>query len=400
MKVLITVFGNPDSVLSLSKHLSEKSDVTVLLVITGDKVRHGVLDIDVRNVPDGIITNKTEVNKYLPDEIIKYSEGSFRIWILKTPSNYFIHNKEGLKNYRIIKESSITVNNESFDVVHFDGASGFLLFMLKYFKIKKKVWSLQDYKIHTGDENYSGDLLNKMYSKFNICHVQHSNFLKNEFIKYFDVSEENVNTVYSGVYDVYDSFKPKKIKLPENYILFIGRIKKYKGLDVLIDAFDRVKYELNEHQLVIAGEGRIPEEILGKDKVLCLNRYIAPSELVQLIKNSKFVILPYRDPTFSGVLMTAYNFNKPVVASSVGGVPEIVISGKTGLLFRNGDVDELADHIYFLCNNESKIKEMSESVKEFTQIGKINWVSVTNKMIEVYEKEPVSEEMNITENLE
>ncbi len=397
MKVLITVFGNPDSVLSLSKHLSEKSEVTVLLVVSGDKVRHGVLNVDIRNVPSGLITKKSEVIKYLPEEIIKYSEGSFRLWILKTPSNIFVHNKEGLQNYRIIKESSKTINDEAFDVVHYDGASVFLLFMLKYFKTYKNVWSLHDYKIHTGDENYSGDLMNKMYSKFNISHVQHSNFLKKEFIKYFDVREENVDTVYSGVYDVYDSFKPKKIKLPENYILFFGRIQKYKGLDVLIDAYDRVKYELKEHHLVIAGEGRVPEEIQGKDKVICINRYITPSELVLLIKNSKFVILPYRDATFSGVLMTAYNFHKPVVSSSIGGVPEIVINGKTGLLFRNGDVDELADHIYYLCNNEAKINELSEGVKEFNLTGKINWDSVVNKMIEVYEKEPVSEEINITE---
>lgn len=397
MKVLITVFGNPDSILSLSKHLSEKSDVTVLLVLYGDKVRHGVLNIDIRNVPNGLITSKKEVSKYLPEEIINYSEGTFRLWILKTQSNVFIHNKEGLQNYRIIKDYSAAINDESFDVVHYDGASGFLLFMLKYFRIKKKVWSLHDYKIHTGDENYSGDLMNKMYSKFNVCHIQHSNYLKKEFIKYFDVSEENVDTVYSGVYDVYNSFKPKKIKLPDKYILFFGRIQKYKGLDVLIDAYDRVKYELNEHQLVIAGEGKIPEEIQGKDKIIYINRYITPSELVQLIKNSKFVILPYRDSTFSGVLMTAYNFNKPVVSSSVGGVPEIVINNKTGLLFRNGDVDELADHIYFLCNNVTKINELSEGVKEFSQTGKINWDSVVNKMIEVYNKEYISEEINVVE---
>jgi len=397
MKVLITVFGNPDIVLSLSKHLSEKTKLTVLLVVSGDKVRNGVLNIDTRDIPSGLITERKEVKKYIPEELMMYSENSFRLWILKTPSSIFVHNKEGLKNYRLIKESAKIINDEAFDVVHFDGASGFLLFMLKYFEINKKVWSLHDYKIHTGNESYSGDLMNKMYSKFNINHIQHSNYLKKEFIKYFDVNEQSVDTVYSGVYDVYDSFKPKKLRLPDKYILFFGRIQKYKGLDILIDAYDRVKYELNDHSLVIAGEGKIPEEIQGKEKVIYINRYIAPSELVQLIKNSRFVIMPYKDATYSGVLMTAYNFNKPVVSSAIGGVPEVVINNKTGLLYRNGDVDELADHIYYLCNNEDKVNEMSDGVKEFRNTGKINWDSVVNKMIEVYEKQPLSEELNITE---
>lgn len=395
MKVLITVFGNPDSALSLSKHLSEKSDVTVLLLVTGDKIRHGALNMDVRNIPFGLITEKKVVNKYLPEEIAKYAENAFRIWILKTPSSVFIHNKQGLQNYRIIKESSKIINGESFDVVHYDGASGFLLFMLKYYNISKKIWSLHDYKIHSGDENYSGDLMNKMYSKFNINHVQHSNYLRKEFIKYFDVSENNVDTVYSGVYDVYNSFIPKKIRLPEKYILFFGRIQKYKGLDILIDAFDRVKYEIDDYQLVVAGEGKILEEFQGKEKVMYINRYITPQELVHLIKNSRFIIVPYREAVHSGVVMTAYNFNKPVLASTIGSIPEILINGKTGISFRNGDVDDLADNIYYLCNNNEKINELSEGVNEFSKTGKINWDSVVNKMFDVYRKEYVSEELNL-----
>lgn len=386
MKVLITVFGNPDSALTLSKHLSEKADVTLMLVASGDKFRQGVLNIDLRNTPGGLIRDTKEVSKYLPEEIMNYAGDSFRLWMLKTPSSVFVHSGEGLVNYRIIKESAKIISEEKFDVVHYSGASGFLLYMLKYFKAEKTVWSLHDYKSHTGDTNYPGDLLNKMYDKFNINHVQHTNFLRKEFIKYFEVREETVDTVYTGVYDVYNSFKPRKIRLPEKYILFFGRIQKYKGIDLLVDAFDRVKYELNDHKLVIAGDGKIPEEILSKDKIICINRYITPQELVHLVTNARFVTVPYTEVTYSGVLMTAYNFGKPVVASSLGSMPEIVINGKTGSIFRNGDVDDLADQIYNLCSSDEKIEEMSAAVKDYVITGKINWDSVVSRMIEVYEK--------------
>ena len=151
MKVLITVFGNPDSSLTLARHLSGKADVTLMLVVSGDKLRRGVLNMDARNTPDGLIREKTEAAKYIPEELMNYAGDSFRLWLLKTPSSVFVHSGEGLLNYRIIKESSKIINAEKFDVVHYSGASGFLLFMLKYFNARKKVWSLYDYKSHTGD---------------------------------------------------------------------------------------------------------------------------------------------------------------------------------------------------------------------------------------------------------
>lgn len=387
MKVLIIAFGNPDNVLSLSKHLGQKIDLTVLYVVSGDKFRQGILNLDIKDLPNGLTTDKENIEKIIPKEISGYIGNTFKLWFLKTPSRKFIHKKEGLENYRIIKNSSKFINGLGFDVVHFNGTSGFLLYLLKYIKVNKKVWTLHDYKSHTGEENYSGDLLNKLYTKFNIHHVQHYNYLKKEFVKHFDVDENTVDNVYSGIFDVYNSFEPKKIKLPEKYFLFFGRISKYKGLEVLLNAFDRVKYELDDHYLVVAGDGKIPRELEGKDKVIYINKYLLPSELVQIVNNCKFVVAPYTDSTHSGVIMTAYNFNKPVVASNVGGMPEVVIGNKTGILFQNGNDEELADHLYFLCNNNDKIIEMSDNIKEFCKVSKISWESVTNKQLEVYAKD-------------
>lgn len=393
MKVLIIAFGNPDNVLSLSKHLGQKVDLTVLYIVSGDKFKQGILNLDIKELPNGLTTEKEKVDKFIPNEILDYVGDSFKLWFLKTPSRKFIHKKEGLENYRIIKDSSKLINGLGFDVVHFNGTSGFLLYLLKYIKVNKKVWTLHDYKSHTGEENYSGDLLNKLYTKFNIHHVQHYNYLKKEFVKHFDVNEDTVDNVYSGVFDVYNSFKPKKIKLPEKYFLFFGRIAKYKGLEVLLNAFDRVKYELDDHYLVIAGDGKIPPELCNKDRVIYINRYLTPNELVQIVSNSRFVVAPYTDSTHSGVVMTAYNFNKPVVASMVGGLPEVVISNKTGILFRNGEDEELADQLYYICNNNDKLVEMSKNIEEFCKVSKISWESVTNKLMEVYSKDlsqPVS----------
>ncbi len=396
MKVLIIAFGNPDNVLSLSKHLAKKTDLTLMYVVSGDKFRQGILDLDLHSLPNGLTVDEQVVTKYLPKEISNYIDGSFKFRFLKTPSRKFIHKKEGLLNYKIIKDASKYINEENYDVIHFNGTSGFLLYLLKHLKVNKRVWTLHDYKSHSGEENYSGDLLNKIYTKFNIHHIQHYYYLKKEFIKYFEVNDETVDNVYSGVFDVYNSFAPKKIKLPEKYFLFFGRISKYKGLDVLMNAYDKVKYELNEHYLVVAGEGNIPPDMLNKEKVIYLNKYLSPSELVYLVKNCKFVVAPYTDSTHSGVIMTAYNFNKPVVASIVGGMPEVVINNKTGLLFTNSDVDELADKLYYLCNDSDKLNELSDNVKEFCINGKINWESNVNKQIEVYQKE-TNVDKNITE---
>jgi glycosyltransferase involved in cell wall biosynthesis len=133
-------------------------------------------------------------------------------------------------------------------------------------------------------------------------------------------------------------------------ILFLGFIRRYKGLAVLIRALPAVVREVPELQLLVAGEawGRSSDIMLAATTlgvaahVRLDDRYIPDEEVAVYLGASDVMALPYLEATQSGVVTLAAAAGLPVVASAVGGLPEAVTDGLTGLLVSPGDQDALA----------------------------------------------------------
>jgi len=133
-----------------------------------------------------------------------------------------------------------------------------------------------------------------------------------------------------------DGKKPIEFETGEPFYLFIGRIEKYKGVEKLISVYSSENNK-NVPKLIIAGKGNIQkyEADLANDNgnIILINRFIENEEMNWLIKNCVCVILPYLEASQSGILPTAYSLGKPVIASNIEGLRELVINGKTGYLF-------------------------------------------------------------------
>ena len=174
-------------------------------------------------------------------------------------------------------------------------------------------------------------------------------------------------------YSFYNGFA--KTEIPhDNYILFFGSLSSYKGIKILVSAMALVLKEFPNEKLVIAGTSKennlLNEEILNqiKHQITVLDRYIPSNELTNLIRKSKFVVCPYLEATHSGVLMTSYALNKPVVASSVGAFPEYIEENVTGILVPANDKLKLADKIILaLKDNFYETMEENISIKNKTQ---------------------------------
>jgi glycosyltransferase involved in cell wall biosynthesis len=153
-----------------------------------------------------------------------------------------------------------------------------------------------------------------------------------------------------------------------NYLLFFGRISKYKGVDILLNAMPDVIDKFPEEQLIIAGKGAsddlLQHPVLQQKKynACIINRYIPNEELVGLIKQAKLVICPYIDATQSGVLMTAFALNKPVIASNVGAFQEHIKSGVNGFLVPASDSKALAQTI-IECLGQDRYLHLEENIK-------------------------------------
>jgi glycosyltransferase involved in cell wall biosynthesis len=129
--------------------------------------------------------------------------------------------------------------------------------------------------------------------------------------------------------------------------LFFGRIQAYKGLRYLLDAGDVLRRRGRDFRLIVAGTGsdleRHRKRIAASGWVELIDRYISAAEVPGLFQRAIAVVLPYTDATQSGVGAMAFAFSRPVIATNVGDVPDVVIDGENGLIVPSRDAKALAD---------------------------------------------------------
>lgn len=120
-------------------------------------------------------------------------------------------------------------------------------------------------------------------------------------------------------------------------ILFFGLIREYKGLDILLEAFDSLG---PEYQLIIAGEPygsfdryrKLIDASSGKDRIHVFGHYIKDSEVSAYFSAADVAVLPYRSATQSGISSIAYHFELPMIVTDVGGLKETIGSRGTGIV--------------------------------------------------------------------
>lgn len=155
----------------------------------------------------------------------------------------------------------------------------------------------------------------------------------------------------------------EELKEVDQYVLFFGRIELYKGLEVLYQAFTNHPLLANL-KLVIAGNGGIYfERIKEKEaNIFFLNRYIADEEIASLFKKALFMVLPYHSATQTAVTSLGYHFGIPTIATSIEGLKDTIIHGKTGLLYEFNSPDVLAQTIIRLKSDDELLQNMQKYI--------------------------------------
>jgi glycosyltransferase involved in cell wall biosynthesis len=137
-----------------------------------------------------------------------------------------------------------------------------------------------------------------------------------------------------------DARKQLGLSETDKIILFFGFIRKYKGLDLLIEAMADKRIKETGIKLLIAGEfyeDEKPykeqiEKLNVSDQLILRTDFIPDSEVKYYLCAADAVIQPYKNATQSGVTPLAYHFEKPMVVTNVGGLPSLVPDGKVGLV--------------------------------------------------------------------
>ncbi len=104
------------------------------------------------------------------------------------------------------------------------------------------------------------------------------------------------------------------------------------------------------------------------------------------MQRAAVIVCPYTDATQSGVIMTAYALGKPIIATDVGGIPEIIDNGSTGILVPPRDSHKLSEAIIYLLKTPAKRKEMANNITNKFNQNNIKWSYTAKQTLKVYEK--------------
>jgi glycosyltransferase involved in cell wall biosynthesis len=214
------------------------------------------------------------------------------------------------------------------------------------------------------------------------CMVDHyitvSDSVKEYLIEKGTIPPEKITTIYNGV--ALNGLTPEGeggspdllgVESNDSVILAVGRLHRQKGYDYLIRAIATVKREVPSVKLLIAGEGEEENDLKNLVKSLDLSKEVILTglcrEVEKLLNFTELFVLPSLWEGMPNAVLEAMAAAKPVVATRVGGVPELVMDGETGILVPPEDSESLARAIVGLLRNTAQANSMGNAGRKRVQ---------------------------------
>ena len=278
----------------------------------------------------------------------------------------------------------------------------FFINLLKLLRFKI-VYTVHDLLPLEAEARPDYDVLEKTYHKVDAL-IVHAENTKKELLSTFNVDPKKIYVIPHGSYDFFytDKMISKEVAREQldlsrakKVILFFGLIKKYKGLEYLVEAFREVKEQVDSVVLLIVGKiydkdaegfeyySHLIDQLLSRDDVICVPDYVPFEKIGCYFSAADLVVLPYTKTYTSGVLLAAYAAGRPVVVTDTGALSEVVESGKSGVIVPPRDSKALSRAIIETLNS-SDIEEMGRYARHLAQT-RYSWESVASKTADLYQ---------------
>jgi len=206
-----------------------------------------------------------------------------------------------------------------------------------------------------------------------------------KFISHF--TSKKIEIIGNGI--SVDEFSPKVKTFDGKSVLFVGRFTYRKGVHVLLEAFQKVKREVEDAHLTLVGSGYFSSiadllvRALSLSKNVSIIGEVKKEKLVEIYQSSHVFVLPsLYGESFGIVLLEAMASKTPVIASDDGGIKELIKNGKTGFIVKKGDAEELSEKIVELLLDRNLSKKISTAA--FEEVKKYDWKNIVKKIEAVY----------------
>jgi D-inositol-3-phosphate glycosyltransferase len=285
------------------------------------------------------------------------------------------------------------------------------ILMLYYKALGKKI-AFTAHNVNQAKRDAKDSWLNRVTLgiQYGLCdHIfVHTQKMKEELCEDFAIAEKAVTVIPFPINNASPdtNLTPAEAKRrlglrdDEKAILFFGRVRPYKGLEYLLDAFRLlVANPQANYRLIVAGEPikGCEEYVQGiqssvkrdfdQGEVLLRMQFIPDEDVEMYLKAADVLVLPYKEIFQSGVLFLAYAFGLPVVATDVGSFREEIVEGRTGFLCQPGDPAEMAKAIetYFDSDLFANLDIRRQEIKDYANASH-SWHAVAELTCDAYAK--------------
>ncbi|SJM94571.1 glycosyltransferase family 4 protein [Crenothrix polyspora] len=294
--------------------------------------------------------------------------------------------------WHVIKNSQQfikTIRQFSPDIIHYqEDPRDELMLSLAFLAKIPSVLTIHDPKRHSG--------LDAVISRFTFYRmivrrsadsvITHGDIMATELMAMYPRLKNKLWSIAHGPLGV--GFNGTVAAHPNNCrLLFFGRINAYKGLSFFVEAIIALRAKGHPVIGVIAGRGADLEpnrqRMLDAGGFEIIDKYIAAEDIPDLFLGSLITVLPYTDGTQSGVAAMALGFGRPVVASAVGSIPELVREGINGLLVPACDTEKLTQALESIISNASLWNTLANGALHL-KYGELSWETIADKTLLAY----------------
>lgn len=225
-------------------------------------------------------------------------------------------------------------------------------------------------------------IINKVLRNISNKLIVHWDNLKNDVISSFNISHKKIISVPHGNYNFF--CKREKNILPiKNSFLFFWRIVDYKWLDILLESLEYVIKKKLDFFIIIAWSWNIEkyDKLIQKynNNIKLYNQDILEENFYKYFKTCEFVVLPYKDATWSWVIPVAYAFSKAVLVTYVWELATNVLPFKSWIVVEPNNPKVLAEKIIWMLENKSAVIEMWKRWRKYTE-DVLGWDKIVKKI--------------------
>ena len=392
-RIRVVYYSRPcflESSLHFVRALSSLAEVHFVLEVAPENWMTAGFDVARQELPDGLSPAAGIFERYFPRPAWDFWRSCAGFWLA-------VHNSRqslSIRTWNTSRKVVAAIRAMRPDVVHLDDRSFRLSLGLSGFGRIPVVMNMHDPVPHSGEEGDWRSRLNDMLALRQVSHyVVFSEFTRELFMKNFAEDPSHVSILRFGSLDLIRTALPEGVAEEPRTVLFLGRISPYKGVANLLRAAAIVAAKESNVRFVIAGKPidgmampRIPS--LGNGcTVTLLDRYVKNAEAAALLQRSSMLVCPYLDATQSAVLLPAYGSDRPVIASSVGAMPEYLWDGQTGILVPPGDDAALAEAIVSLLRDEPRRTGMKRAIERMKK-DVLSWEGAAEGAMKIYRSFP------------